>query len=232
MEFFQFFSLVLNFFLCLDIILTLRSPFYPHERRMKKYKIFGPLIAGMMTAVTARQVKDHETLKEFFWENTYGCLMITAYILFAIFSCAYCYRLTTKAGMSSEVRHEFIRRQIWYSLVYILTWLPFLGQSYYSIYVCSLEEESQTIGQVNKIYDKLGFWFSVNVCSALLTGFAMSFVRISEPVFWHLIKSSVYQYFGELAPEKKSDSDGNTLLSFLMSSLNIELVHIILTVVS
>ena len=37
--FLEFFSLSLNFFLCLDIILTLRSPFSPHDRRMKPYFI-------------------------------------------------------------------------------------------------------------------------------------------------------------------------------------------------
>ena len=77
-------------------------------------------------------------------------------------------------------------------------------------------------------------WLSVWNYFCLLTGLLMSFVRIQEPVFWSHVISGVYQFFGELPPDhadSTSKVDG-TLLSFLMSSLNIELVHIILTTVS
>lgn len=71
--------------------------------------------------------------------------------------------------------------------------------------------------------------------SCMGTGILMSIVRMCEPIFYSHVKEDLYQFFGELVEEEegkvKSKMDG-TLLSFLMSSLNIELVHIILTTVS
>ena len=60
----------------------------------------------------------------------------------------------------------------------------------------------------------------------------MSIVRIREPTFWRSAKVYISQFFGELASASRVSSVDGTLLSFLMSSLNIELVHIILTAVS
>jgi len=62
----------------------------------------------------------------------------------------------------------------------------------------------------------------------------MSIVRVREPIFARVIKRAAYEFFGELVDEGRGDSRemDSTLLSFLMSSLNIELVHIILTTVS
>lgn len=49
-----------------------------------------------------------------------------------------------------------------------------------------------------------------------------------------MIWKAVYQFFGEILDDSKGGNQkiDSTLLSFLMSSLNIELVHIILTTVS
>lgn len=43
----MFFSLGLNFALCLEITLTMKNPFYPAERRMKFY-----LIGAFLSALT------------------------------------------------------------------------------------------------------------------------------------------------------------------------------------
>lgn len=69
--------------------------------------------------------------------------------------------------------------------------------------------------------------------SSMCTGFLMSLVRIREPVFWSTFKNYAMQFCGRPPLEGASGkgADG-TMLSFLMSSLNIELVHIILTAVS
>lgn len=74
---------------------------------------------------------------------------------------------------------------------------------------------------------------------SMCTGLLMSIVRMKEPMFKRQLKVYWHQYWGELPPDtdkltyqqEKSNVEG-TLLSFLMSSLNIELVHIILHVVS
>lgn len=51
-SYFQFLSLSLNFFLCLDLILTLRNPFSPHDRRMKFYKFGSVLISAVASVLT------------------------------------------------------------------------------------------------------------------------------------------------------------------------------------
>jgi len=66
----------------------------------------------------------------------------------------------------------------------------------------------------------------------MMTGFIMALIRIREPYFKFLIKQKVKSYFGilmdekEIAKSKKYMND--TLITFLTSSLNVELVHIIL----
>ena len=70
--------------------------------------------------------------------------------------------------------------------------------------------------------------------TCIATGIFLSYFRMREPVFKKVMTKYIYQFFGELSDEddgSKSTMDC-TLLSFLMSSLNIELVHIILTTVS
>lgn len=51
-SYFQFLSLALNFFLCLDLILTLRDPFSPHDRRMKYYKFSSVIMAAIASLLT------------------------------------------------------------------------------------------------------------------------------------------------------------------------------------
>lgn len=82
--------------------------------------------------------------------------------------------------------------------------------------------------------DSLWRWFNAYNMACIGTGILMSIVRMREPIFKAIVKKFVYQFFGELTDEDGQKNSGmdSTLLSFLMSSLNIELVHIILTTVS
>jgi len=67
-----------------------------------------------------------------------SAIIVTIYIIFAIFSCAYSWRMTTRPGMSSSIRKDFIYRHILYVLIYVCVWLPYLGLCYYTVYVCQL----------------------------------------------------------------------------------------------
>jgi hypothetical protein len=138
-SYFQFLSLSLNFFLCLDLIITLREPFSPHERRMKYYKFSSVIMAALACYMTMEKyavIRNEYTIV--MYKNALSGSIITAYMIFAIFSCAYSYRLTTRPGMSSVIRKDFITRHISYVLVYISNWLPYLGLSLYTVYVCQL----------------------------------------------------------------------------------------------
>ena len=51
-HYFQLISLSINFCLCLDVVLTMSSPFSPHERRMKFYVIASVISAALIAALT------------------------------------------------------------------------------------------------------------------------------------------------------------------------------------
>ena len=162
---------------------------------------------------------------------------MTTYVIFASGSVFYAWRINTRPGMSTDVRTAFVRRHRNYVFVYIATWLPYYGFSFYMLFVSSFLGDNVKYSEVaenEEFSTELYRWLAAWNYLCLLTGLVMSIVRIREPVFWSIVKTKVYQYFGELIPEEQASAtqvDG-TLLSFLMSSLNIELVHIILTTVS
>lgn len=77
-------------------------------------------------------------------------------------------------------------------------------------------------------------WFNAYNMTCIATGIFLSYFRMREPVFKRVLWKYVCQFFGEMTDEDDGSKQtmDSTLLSFLMSSLNIELVHIILTTVS
>jgi hypothetical protein len=60
------------------------------------------------------------------------------------------------------------------------------------------------------------------------TGILLATVRLFEPFFMFLIKRFVCMCFGILLNEDEEGIQTETLSTFLASSLNVELVHIIL----
>ena len=48
LQYFQFMSLTLNLSLCIDLILTLRDPFYPSKRRVKFYVTFSMIATAIL----------------------------------------------------------------------------------------------------------------------------------------------------------------------------------------
>lgn len=60
------------------------------------------------------------------------------------------------------------------------------------------------------------------------TGIGLAILRLNEPVFKHINKQFFFACFGILIEDKKEGLESETLSGFLSSSLNIELVHIIL----
>ena len=72
----------------------------------------------------------------------------------------------------------------------------------------------------------------VSMIAAMLTGVILACIRCREPYFKFLIKQQVKEYFGVLMSEKEIAQNGgmlnDTVGTFLTSSLNVELVHVIL----
>jgi uncharacterized membrane protein len=57
LQFFEFVSLSLNFFLCLDIVLTMRNPFYPHDRRMNWYLPMSVILGTIGFMLSLKRVE-------------------------------------------------------------------------------------------------------------------------------------------------------------------------------
>ena len=134
--------LALNFFLCLDIVLTMRNPFYPHDRRMKNYLPMSILLAVFAFSVSLKRVNyDHDEASDsqnMHQRALFSVTFLSVYIIFAVLSVAYVYRINTRDGMSSSVRKEFVTRHLMYVSAYILTWLPYLGFSYFILYTTTI----------------------------------------------------------------------------------------------
>lgn len=60
------------------------------------------------------------------------------------------------------------------------------------------------------------------------TGILLALVRLYEPFFLFLIRKFLKMCFGELIDEEAEGIRTEALSSFLASSLNVELVHIVL----
>ena len=104
---------------------------------MKYYKFASVIMAGLCLFTQMNKFGGRQkNLNIIMYENAAGVVIMTTYIIFAIFSCAYSYRLTTRPGLSSSLRKDFIWRHICYVLIYISVWLPYLGVTFYIVYVC------------------------------------------------------------------------------------------------
>jgi len=242
--FFQFLSLAFNFCLCLDLISTLRNPFYPHKRKMKWYILGSVLVVAFMTFFSRGTLEDQckvvglpddesnfQDTQEFkAVQSLISAVALTIYILMALFSCVYAFRKLTKPGMSEELRSLYIRKHILYVGAFIVIWTFYLAASYYQMYLTSLnfsdEGLNQSEQQVLKVLNQ------ISIIVAMTTGFIMALIRSREPYFKFLIRQQFWEFFGVVLSEKElNDSEvyiNDTLATFLTSSLNVELVHVIL----
>lgn len=149
-QFFQFFALSLNFCLCLDIVLTLKAPFEPANRRGKWYVTVSAIVATFLAGTTQRnlELSNQWTLFNQLGEGVLTCVVIQAYILMAAGSSAYATNMMKRPGMSRSVRKRFINNHNWSIGIYTLTWIFYLGQSYYTILVCSFEGSNWSLDQL------------------------------------------------------------------------------------
>jgi hypothetical protein len=116
---------------------------------------------------------------------------LTIYILYAIFSVAYAYRLNTRPGFSAGIRGAFISNHLLYVLAYVLTWAPYMGMCFYIMYsgksLLDLKtitpQTSETIAAIDDIVKRIKVWYYFTLFISMMTGVLMSSVRIREPIF-------------------------------------------------
>jgi hypothetical protein len=155
-------------------------------------------------------------------------LTLVTFILVALYSCVYAFRRLTRPGISSEVRFVFIRKHIFYVSVFIFLWTFSLSHLYFQIYAAAqdLQDKDDKLSTVNRSM------MFISTISTMLTGFVMSMIRIREPYMKFLMTKWYRGLFGELMSEKDTQVSqqyvNDSLATFLTSSLNVELVHVIL----
>jgi hypothetical protein len=119
------------------------NPFSPHERRMKFYLIGSGVAAMVLSQITLASSSIQNFInspisaldaKEIERNAAFGVVFLSVYVIYAIFSVAYAYRLNTRPGFSAGIRGAFIRNHMYYVMVFVLTWVPYLGLCYYIMY--------------------------------------------------------------------------------------------------
>jgi hypothetical protein len=157
------------------------------------------MLAAVLVIITSDKTQSHNVLS-FYFESFAGCAIITMYILFAIFSCAYNYRIGMKPGMSPVIRQQCIYRHIFYVIVYQLTWMPYLALTYYALFLSSEHKNLLHLISLKgtKEFDNMHTLLSINVYCSLASGIFLTIVRCTEPVFLHRIKVHVYEFWGEI----------------------------------
>lgn len=165
---------------------------------------------------------------------------VIAFVLLALYSCVFAYRRLTRPGMSSEVRYVFIRKHIFYVGVFIILWTFSLAHSYFQVFYAAQDldrlpphERDSRLAQYESINLTL---MKITIYTSMLTGFIMSIIRAREPYFRFLIRQQWCSFFGiDLDENDKQTSAqyvNDSLATFLTSSLNVELVHVILEAIT
>jgi hypothetical protein len=175
------------------------SPFSPHDRRMKFYLICSIFSAFLLTIFTLNSetiVKisnsyNAEMISNIQWKSAIGVAFLTIYILYAIFSVAYAYRLNTRPGFSAGIRGAFIRNHLLYVLAYVLTWAPYMGMCFFIMYssksLLDLEtitpQTSKITAAIDDYVKRISVWYYITIFTSMMTGVLMSSIRIREPIF-------------------------------------------------
>jgi hypothetical protein len=105
-------SLYMNMFLCLDLILTLRSPFSNQALKMKFYLLTSFILCMAMVLMTMGGFSDicADGKSQFANEmtNLLNVITMNIYITFALFSIIYSSRMLGKPGISQQIKVVFL----------------------------------------------------------------------------------------------------------------------------
>jgi len=64
-----------------------------------------------------------------------GVTIMTTFFYFAISSMSVTFRLTTREGLSSDLRKEYAQGRILYLSVYMLCWISYFSLNYYVLFL-------------------------------------------------------------------------------------------------
>ena len=145
---------------------------------------------------------------------------MSIYMIIGFYSIIYSWRRLVRPGISAHIRNLFLKKHALYVVANIILNMLQLLLNYYDLFNVKL------IGNLDHNRDTIKI---ISMFFASITGIVMSAIRTYDPYFWYLIKKNFWQVFGFVVKEPKYGNDAQVLSTFLSSSLNIEMVYIILT---
>lgn len=184
--------------------------------------------------------------------------VMSTYILVAIYSVIYAYRRLQRPGVSQEIRQMFLKKHYIYVGVFIVIWIIQLSQNYFQLFnppslaltdfrVTGLDHLSAFLGfrgaaQQQAAFSNVGQSandsnrpiFAISAIMTFSTGIFLTIARMFEPLFRYILWVKYYQFYGDFYENEKGQTAAeieiqtNALSSFLSSSLNVELVYILL----
>mmetsp|Transcript_34661 Transcript_34661/g.34289 ORF Transcript_34661/g.34289 Transcript_34661/m.34289 type:complete len:210 (-) Transcript_34661:873-1502(-) len=141
----------MNMCLCIDLYLTLKQPFYPASRRLKFYLLASVIFSG--TIITSFGIYGSQSNGETAgllnlctldsgsrassastWYNSILAIVLSLYIVIALFSIVYTGRMLSKPGISNNIKRMFLKKHILYVVGFITIWIITLSSAYRNLY--------------------------------------------------------------------------------------------------
>ena len=118
----------------------MRDPFYPAGRRMKWYLLTSGIIGLVVPWLTiGRGLATEEGFRaDTVFEASFTVFIISMFFIFAIYSSVEALRLTTRPGISREMRKHFAYSHIIYIIVYITSWMVYYFAAYYIMFYVAI----------------------------------------------------------------------------------------------
>lgn len=205
--------------LCIDLYLTLKQPFYPAQRRLKfyliasvlfsasiitSYGIYGSYNGGILNLCALDSESSAST-----WYNSILAIVLSLYIVIALFSIVYTGRMLSKPGISNNIKKLFLKKHILYVVGFISIWIITLSSAYRNLYklnTVNSDTEAQdlllTQSGYKRVYTLLPngvygeIWYNaeektsymetsqiVSLMATISAGLVMAFIRCFEPYF-------------------------------------------------
>jgi hypothetical protein len=188
--------------------------------------------------------------------NSIMAISLSIYIMWALFSVVYTGRMLSKPGISENIKKLFLKRHILYVVGFIGIWVITLSSAYRNLYLNHGGDKAEMLkgqrltslgyrktwvimprGIVGEVWigkddNVMELSQKISLFAVLSTGILMAIIRCFEPYFIFICRRIFYMIYGKPwtidDEQERFGKLDDTISTFLNSSLNIELVHIIL----
>jgi len=116
-------SFFLNGFLCMDLYLTVKSPFYPKERRLKWYVICSLVMTTPISIFEG--YKYSKNIEGYKAEEATILSSFMFFVIVASITAVFAAKRILKPGISPQVRNMVIQRHIKYIIAVTISFLPY-----------------------------------------------------------------------------------------------------------